>query len=332
MKKTKTFIVILICILTITPLFSACDKIDEDKLQVYASIYPLYFLSERIGGEQAQVHSVLPAGGSAHSYEPSLRQSGRMRNADIVILIGAGMEEWGQSFIRSLKKDSFSYFDKEGDNNSQGLLIVDTSRDLTLILNEQGEEEDHDSDHDHDHGLYDAHTWTSVRNMRVMAQSIAAAFMAKDEQNAQYYSDNFDILDGELAQLEEEYQSALAPYEGKSIVVSHKAFTYLCAHYGLNQIPVQINPDNNTDSLRQIAQMVEIIKEQNIKTLFWDNSTATSSFLESIQSEAKKKGYTVNIETLNPCETLSKKELKEGENYITVMEKNLAALLASFSQ
>lgn len=326
MKKIRTFIILFICILTITPLLSSCDRIDEDKLQVYASIYPLYFLAEQIGGERAQVRSVLPAGGNAHGYEPSLRQSGKMRNADILILIGAGMEEWGQNFINSLRKNSFYYFDKEGENDGEGLLIADTSRDLTLISNEHGEEEEEE----HDHGLYDAHTWTSVKNMRIMAQSIAAAFMAKDAQNADYYGENYLALDEQLAQLEQDYESSLAPYNGKSIIVSHKAFSYLCAHYGLNQIPIQISSEQGV-GLQRIAQIVEIIKEENIKTLFWDNASSARSYLDLIKKEAARKDRLVTIETLSPCETLSKAQLNKGENYITVMRKNLEALLRSFS-
>ncbi len=328
MKKIKYIALVLIFLFAASPLLTSCDATDKDKLQVYASIYPLYFLAESIGGEKAQVYSVLPWGGSAHGYEPSLRQSGRMRQADILILIGAGMEEWGENFIASLEKGSYSYFDKEGNNLTEGLLIVDTSRDINLILGGEAHEEEEDKEEHH--GLYDAHTWTSIKNMREMAQSIYTAFVLKDAQNESYYNENFQAVDAALLELEQEYQSALSPYSGKSIVVSHKAFTYLCADYGLNQIPVQISSEQ-TAGLAQIAQIVEIVMEQNITALFWDNASSTSQFLLRIKEEAAKKGRALTIETLYPCETLSKDKIDEGENYLSLMRANLQALLRSFA-
>ena len=78
-------------------------------------------------------------------------------------------------------------------------------------------------------------------------------------------------------------------------------------------------PDSEPDPAR-MAEVIDFVKENNVKTIFFEE-LASPKVAEAIAKETGAK-----TEVLNPIEGLSDEELKAGEDYISVMEKNLAAL------
>ncbi|KKQ60577.1 MAG: Periplasmic solute-binding protein [Parcubacteria group bacterium GW2011_GWE2_38_18] len=64
-------------------------QIKKDKLQVVASFYPLYYFSERIGGEKAEVINIMPAGVEPHEYELSARDMVLIEKAGLLVLNGS---------------------------------------------------------------------------------------------------------------------------------------------------------------------------------------------------------------------------------------------------
>jgi zinc transport system substrate-binding protein len=66
----------------------------REKIVVVASFYPLYEFASRVGGDRAQVLSLVPAGIEPHDWEPSPMDASRMRSADFLVINGAGFESW----------------------------------------------------------------------------------------------------------------------------------------------------------------------------------------------------------------------------------------------
>jgi zinc transport system substrate-binding protein len=67
---------------------------EREKIVVVASFYPLYEFASRVGGNRAQVSSLVPAGIEPHDWEPSPMDASRMRSADFLVINGAGFESW----------------------------------------------------------------------------------------------------------------------------------------------------------------------------------------------------------------------------------------------
>src|SRR5581483_4195306 len=62
------------------------------KLSVAASFYPLAEWAAAVGGDRVQVHNLTPAGGEPHDFEPTPADLRRLRQADVVITLGAGFQ------------------------------------------------------------------------------------------------------------------------------------------------------------------------------------------------------------------------------------------------
>ena len=120
--------------------------------------------------------------------------------------------------------------------------------------------------------------------------------------------------------LDEEYRSTLAPLPNKNVVVAHQAFGYLCAEYGLNQMAIEgLSPAAEPDPAR-MAEIIDFVKKNKVKVIFFEELVSP----KVAQSVADATG--ASTEVLNPLEGLSDEELATGEEYFSVMRKNLKVL------
>jgi zinc transport system substrate-binding protein len=60
--------------------------------QVVAGFYPLAFAAEEIGGEGVEVTNLTPPGAEPHDVELTPRDVERVRSADLVLLVGGGLQ------------------------------------------------------------------------------------------------------------------------------------------------------------------------------------------------------------------------------------------------
>ena len=72
-------------------------------------------------------------------------------------------------------------------------------------------------------------------------------------------------------------------------------------------------------------ELKEFVKKNNIKVIYFEEN-ASSKVAETLSNETG-----VKLEVLNPLESLTNEQIKAGENYISVMEKNLKALKESIN-
>ena len=59
---------------------------ESNKIQVSASFYPLYFFSQQIGGDKADVINITPAGAEPHDYEPTAQDIAKIESSKLLVL------------------------------------------------------------------------------------------------------------------------------------------------------------------------------------------------------------------------------------------------------
>jgi zinc transport system substrate-binding protein len=156
-------------------------------------------------------------------------------------------------------------------------------------------------------------------------ENIKNGFTEKDPQNKDYYEENYKFYADKLDKLDEEFKSTIESLPKKDIVVAHKAYSYMCKEYGLNQIAIDgLSPDSEPDSLR-MAQIIDVCKLKNIKVIFTEELVSPKIAENIAQSTGAK------VLVLNPLEGLSQEEIEKGEDYFSVMHKNLESLKEALS-
>jgi len=275
------------------------------KIKVVATMYPVYEFVKQVGGDKVDVVMLIPPGAEPHDWEPTAKDIIQIKDAKIFAYHGIGFEP----VEKLLKKDVLG-----------NALPLEITKDVTkLPASHEDEEEEHGHGHGEDH-KYDPHTWLDPVSVQQEVNTIAQALASVDEKNAEVYKKNAETYNKKLADLDEKYKKTLSGMTNKEIVTSHKAFAYLANRYGFEQLGIMgISPDAEPTP-DKMAKITEFCREHKVKYIFFE--TLTSPKLA--QTIAKETGAQLLV--LNPIESLTEQETKEGKDYIAIMNENLVNL------
>lgn len=305
-------------------------KIVEGKVNVVTSFYPLYYMASEIGGDEVNVMNLIPTGVEPHDWTPKSLDLQNASKAQVLIYQGSGFEGWIDDFRKGL------------DSNSQ-VKLVEASTGISLIASEESEA-DHDHDHDgdahddeaaedhdhaaeeahdhaHDHGGVDPHTWVSPKSALIMAKNVKQALVDADPAHESLYEERYQALHEKLEALDQQYTDQLADLSHREIVVSHQAFGYLARDYQLAQHSIMGLSPEAEPTAQELVRLSKLVKEQGLKYIFFEE-LVTDQLASTLANEA-------DVETLvlNPLEGLTEQQEQAGDNYISLMERNLENLV-----
>jgi len=313
MKKRN---IILASILAMSVFASGCSKkaesnVDNDKLTVYTTVFPVYDFVRNIGQDKVNLNYIIPPGVEPHDYEITPKVLKDIQNADLLIKNGLGID----NFVDKIESES-------------DLKIVTASEGITPLTYSEEEEHDHEHDHDHEeeisdehnHGEYDPHVWLDIDLAIKECTNIKDALIESDEENKEYYEENYNNYIKELENLNTKYNKELKNITKNDIIVSHDAYGYLCDKYDINQISITGISANQEPSLSKISEISNYVKDNNIKYILFDG-LVNPKVSQTIANEA-------NIDTaiLYSIDGLTKKDFDNNASYVSLMEKNLETL------
>jgi zinc transport system substrate-binding protein len=264
-------------------------QLQEGKVNVMTTIYPLYDFAAKIGGEHANVMNVVPAGVEPHDWTPKSRDMVNMSKAEVFVHNGVDLEGWVPDFLQSLKSDS-------------KLIVMEASRNAELIDR-------------------DPHVWLSPKQSKVYAANIKDALIQADPAHQKEYEANYSTLIHKLDTLDRMYTEALSKTTRKEIVVSHEAFAYLCRDYGLTQKAIMGLAAEAEPTARDIKEISDFIKEHQVKYIYFEE-LISDKLAKTLANDLR-----IDAMVLNPLEGLTENELRQGNDYFSVMESNLQNLL-----
>lgn len=310
MKKIISLLLVIPMLFTI-----GCSKNENEnnqnsdgKIKIYTSIYPLYDFTKKVGGDKVDVTNLVPAGTEPHDWEMSTNDIVNLEKADMLVYNGSGIENWTDKVINTLENKDIAYV-----ITSEGLDIHNISE----------KSSSHEKDDGHNHGGYDPHTWLSIKNAKKEMENIKNALVKYDPDNEQYYEANYEKYAKKFDELDKKYSDTLGPIENKTIIVAHEAFGYLCRDYDIQQEGIEgLTPDSEPDPAR-MSEIIKFAKDHNVNTIFFEE-LVSPKVAETIAKEINAK-----TEVLNPLEGLTQEQINNGEDYFSVMEKNLEVLYES---
>ena len=155
--------------------------------------------------------------------------------------------------------------------------------------------------------------------------TIAEAVSALDPDNAQFYQENSEKTQAELKKLDKKFEESLAkiPAQKRYFVVSHAAFNYLAHDYGLRQVAVTGISPSEEPTAAQLATISDFVRKHEISTIFFEGK-ATPKVAQTLARETG-----VETSSIYTLESVSDEERDLG--YITLMERNLDALVKAFN-
>ena len=123
-----------------------------EPLSVVASIYPMQYFAERVGGDRVEVTPLVPPGAEGHTFELTARDLVTIGEADIIAMNGLELEPWLERALESLG-DDVSGIVVEAADAEAALEFEDHEAEEGEDHDEEGEDHgDEDEDEGEDHG------------------------------------------------------------------------------------------------------------------------------------------------------------------------------------
>ena len=276
----------------------------DSKLKVVASFYPMADFAQKVGGDHVDVTNLVPAGTEPHEWEPSSSDIKTIQGSDVFIYNGADMEGWVDDTLDST------------DTTKTTVCKASDGIKLRMAGDTDGDEA----------GQHDPHVWLSPKNAKAELKNIERALIKADPDNKADYQANYKKYAKKFDALDQKYADVLSKTKGHSIVVSHEAYGYLCDEFGLTQKPITGMDAEGEPDAKAMAQIVRFIKDNNVKTVFGED-LVSQKVAKTIADETG-----AECVQLNPVEGLTDKQLKDGEDYLSVMNDNLDKLVKALNQ
>lgn len=231
---------------------AACggDDAGGDGVRVVATTTQIGALVREVAGDRVQLTVLLAAGADAHDYEPSPQDSRTIRQADLVLKNGIGLDDWLDDVVK---------------NSGTKARVVVATEGIEPI-----EGEAHD-DHGHDHGEGDPHVWHDPENVKVMAKNIAEALADVDDVNAATYRANAEAYAKKLDDVDREIMALFAPIPPaqRKVVTNHESLNYFARRYQLEIIGAIVpgTAKEAQPSAQDLAKLTDLIRSEGVKAV-----------------------------------------------------------------
>jgi zinc transport system substrate-binding protein len=273
------------------------DGADPGRLRVVASFYPLAEAAEVVGGERVTVDNLTPPGVEPHDLELAPDDLEALVDADVVVYIGGGFQPAVEDGVEQAEGRTLDVLEAAGPLDPPG---------------PAGEEADELE--------ADPHVWLDPSRFAMIVRAVADELSETAPQEAAEFRANADAYVAELEALDEELTEGLGTCERRQVVVNHAAFGYLTSAYGLEQVAISgVSPGAEPNPAR-LAELRAFVEQEGVTTIFTEE-LASPEVAETLAEEAG-----VEVAVLSPIEGLTPEEVEAGDDYLSVMRRNLETL------
>ena len=241
---------------------------DDASLRVVSTVSPITSIVENIGGDRIRLEGIVPEGVNSHTFEPSFSLAATLAEADIVFLNGLFLEQPSLELAQANLKDGASIVSL-GD---QAISREDWQFDFSFP--ESG-------------GHPNPHLWPDpILGLRY-AEIVRDTLSARDPENADYYSANYDAFQSRIDQLDEAIKAMVAtvPESNRKLLTYHDSWAYFARRYGMTVIGAVQPSDFSEPSVGEVMGLINQIREEQIPALF-GSEVFPSDVMELIAAES----------------------------------------------
>ena len=300
----KKLIIHLIKPLAAAAVFAmATASLAADKIPVLASFSILGDLVRVVGADRVVVTTLVGPDEDAHVFEPKASDAKNLLQTRLLVTNGLGFESWAQKLVKS------SGYKGPVAVASQGI----QSRSMPAEKGKGVET--------------DPHAWQDPTNVVQYARNIAVALGKLDPAGASLYQANSEAYAKELQALDAEAKTQIAaiPQPKRKVITSHDAFGYFGAHYGITFLAPQGISTDAEPSAKQVAQLIQQIKREKIRAVFFENMTNSKLLAQLSQDVGVTVGPALYVDALS-------KAGGPADTYLKLIRHNVTQLVAGMKQ
>lgn len=268
--KVTSFILILAMVMMC---FAGCGGAVEI-YDIAATTLPVYqFASMLVEGTGLTVTRLVTESVSClHDYSLNVRQVRAVEAADLVIVSGAGLEEFMEDLL-------------------DGKQTVDASQGISLM--ESCHDHDHEED-DHHHHESDSHIWLSPEIAMTMARNIYSGLAEAYPQHKQLLQQNLTSLLKRLQELLDYGREQLTTLSSRDMVTFHDGFGYFAQCFDLHILAAVEEEAGSETSAHKLIELIELVEHHGIRAVFTEANGSDAS-AKVIAAETGAATYTLDM-------------------------------------
>ena len=255
----------------------------EDAPLVVATTTILGDLVARVAGEQARVEVLMGPGADPHTFSPSAQQARQLREADLIVANGLGLESSTEDVIEAADQD--------------GTPVLRVAEQLDPLAPGETGEEHAAHAHGHDHEDGDPHVWFDPLRM---ADAVTLVADALEEVADGDWHARAEQVAADLRELDDQVAATLSaiPDDCRRLVTNHDNLRYLTARYDL-EVVATVLPGTSTGvdpSAQDFAASVEVLRDTGVPAIFVE-TTAATRLAEALAAEVGRDVAVVELYT-----------------------------------
>lgn len=253
-----------------------------------------------------EVTALVGADADAHVFKPTPADGRRLAQADLIVVNGLGFEGWIDRLVRA--------------SGARAQVVVATQGLKPRREEPAGKAGGHGHGHGHAHEV-DPHAWQDLRHARHYVARITQALRARwpehaapiDARSADYLA-RIDALDQRLRE-----RIDRIPRAQRRVLISHDAFAYLGAAYGIDFVAPQGWNTHSEPSAKAVAALIRQVRQQQVRAVFVENVTGAGLIERIAREGGARVGGTLYSDALSGPEG-------PAATYLKLFEHNVSAL------
>lgn len=257
--------------------------------EIAATTLPVYtFTSALCDGTDLTVRRLITESVSClHDYTLQVSQMRTMEAAEVIVINGAGLEDFlGEAVLNSGK-------------------VIDSSHGI------EGLHCDDTEHHDHHHEA-DPHFWLSPDHARQMAHNIYKGLADQYPQFTGIFQSNLTELDDQFTALTSYAQASLSNLSCRELVTFHDGFGYMAEAFHLTVLRAIEEESGSEASAAELIELAQLVHKHNLPAIFTEENGSTSA-ASIIAAETNVILYTLDMAMV-------------GNSYFDAMYKNIDTL------
>lgn len=287
----KRIISLIIAALLLISLYGCAGP--ETPARIAATTLPVYeFTSRLCDGTGITVTRLVTENVSClHDYSLNVRQVRAAEAAEVIVISGAGLEEFMEDLLR-------------------GRTVIDSSVGIEIL--ECSESHDHEHGHDHHHHEIDSHIWLSPENAMRMAENICLGLSAQFPEHRTVFEDNLISLISDLDDLQTRAEETLSDLSCRELVTFHDGFSYLAQAFDLEILEAVEEESGSEASAAELKHLIRIVREHDLPAIFTETNGSDSA-ASVIARETGIRSYPLDM-------------VMSGDSYFDAMYHNIEIL------
>ena len=248
-------------------LFCGCTP-KETPADIAATTLPVYEFTARLcQGTGITVTRLVTENVSClHDYTLSVRQARAAEAAQLIVISGAGLEDFMDDLLH----------DKKMIDSSVGIKAPDA-----------------DHHHDHDHAA-DAHIWLSPEHAKQMATNICTGLAKEYPSHKALLEANLQTLLADIEALAQYADSQLSSISCREIITFHDGFGHLAEAFDLHILASVEEESGSEASAAELKNLIQLIREHNLPAIFTERNGSVSA-ADIIAAETGVKVYALDM-------------------------------------